>query len=239
MFQRILLLGRKRDIYSKLIFLYIKNLAKNIEVFYSEKPREKINKKIFNVPKFWYDYIISFRSFHILNENQIKKSRYGAINFHPGPPEYRGIGCVNYALYDGVRRYGVTAHLISKKIDHGKIINVKRLKILKKDNVESLLKKTYLIQYKQAKKIIKLLSRNKKNLNILIYKSRKEKWINKIKKRKDLNRFYEIKKNITKEELKRKVRATFTKKYKPYFFINNKKIIIKNLDSIKKYNIYI
>ena len=239
MFQRILLLGRKRDIYSKLIFLYIKNLAKNIKVFYSEKPREKINKKIFNVPKFWYDYIISFRSFHILNENQIKKSRYGAINFHPGPPEYRGIGCVNYALYDGVRRYGVTAHLISKKIDHGKIINVKRLKILKKDNVESLLKKTYLIQYKQAKKIIKLLSRNKKNLNILIYKSRKEKWINKIKKRKDLNRFYEIKKNITKEELKRKVRATFTKKYKPYFFINNKKIIIKNLDSIKKYNIYI
>jgi len=239
MFQRILLLGRKRDIYSKLIFLYIKNLAKNIEVFYSEKPREKINKKIFNVPKFWYDYIISFRSFHILNENQIKKSRYGAINFHPGPPEYRGIGCVNYALYDGVRRYGVTAHLISKKIDHGKIINVKRLKILKKDNVESLLKKTYLIQYKQAKKIIKLLSRNKKNLNILIYKSRKEKWINKIKKRKDLNKFYEIKKNITKEELKRKVRATFTKKYKPYFFINNKKIIIKNLDSIKKYNIYI
>jgi len=239
MFQRILLLGRKRDIYSKLIFLYIKNLAKNIEVFYSEKPREKINKKIFNVPKFWYDYIISFRSFHILNENQIKKSRYGAINFHPGPPEYRGIGCVNYALYDGVRRYGVTAHLISKKIDHGKIINVKRLKILKKDNVESLLKKTYLIQYKQAKKIIKLLSRNKKNLNILIYKSRKEKWINKIKKRKDLNRFYEIKKNITKEELKRKVRATFTKKYKPYFFINNKKIIIKNLNSIKKYNIYI
>ena len=231
MFQRILLLGRKRDIYSKLIFLYIKNLAKNIEVFYSEKPREKINKKIFNVPKFWYDYIISFRSFHILNENQIKKSRYGAINFHPGPPEYRGIGCVNYALYDGVRRYGVTAHLISKKIDHGKIINVKRLKILKKD--------TYLIQYKQAKKIIKLLSRNKKNLNILIYKSRKEKWINKIKKRKDLNRFYEIKKNITKEELKRKVRATFTKKYKPYFFINNKKIIIKNLNSIKKYNIYI
>ena len=239
MFQRILFLGRKKDIYSKLIFLYIKNLAKNIEVFYSEKPREKINKKIFNVPKFWYDYIISFRSFHILNENQIKKSRYGAINFHPGPPEYRGIGCVNYALYDGVRRYGVTAHLISKKIDHGKIINVKRLKILKKDNVESLLKKTYLIQYKQAKKIIKLLSRNKKNLNILIYKSRKEKWINKIKKRKDLNRFYEIKKNITKEELKRKVRATFTKKYKPYFFINNKKIIIKNLDSIKKYNIYI
>jgi len=239
MFQRILFLGRKKDIYSKLIFLYIKNLAKNIKVFYSEKPREKINKKIFNVPKLWYDYIISFRSFHILNENQIQKSRYGAINFHPGPPEYRGIGCVNYALYDGVRRYGVTAHLISKKIDHGKIINVKRLKILKKDNVESLLKKTYLIQYKQAKKIIKLLSRNKKNLNILIYKSRKEKWINKIKKRKDLNRFYEIKKNITKEELKRKVRATFTKKYKPYFFINNKKIIIKNLNSIKKYNIYI
>jgi len=234
MFQRILFMGRKKDIYSKLIFSYLKNLSRSVTVFYSEKPKENINKKIFDVPNFWYDYIICFRNFHILREKQIKKSKYASINFHPGPPEYRGIGCVNYALYDNAKKYGVTAHLISKKIDKGRIINVERLNILKRDNVESLLKRTYIAQYKQAKKILKILSKNNQNLKILIFKSRKEKWTNKIKKRNDLNKFYEIKKNITKEELRNKIRATFTKKYKPYFFINNKKVILRNLNSIEK-----
>ena len=37
----------------------------------------------------------------------------------------------------------VSLHVINEKIDSGKIINVKRFKIKKKDNVGSLLKKTH------------------------------------------------------------------------------------------------
>ena len=228
MFKRILFLGRKNDKYTKFLISDLKKLTKNIKVFYSKKPKESINKKIFNVPKSWYDYIFCFRCYYILKQNQINKSKFASINFHPGPPEYRGIGCINYALYDNVKKYGVTAHIISKKIDSGKIIDVKRIKILKKDNIESLLKKTYFIQYIQAKRIIKLLSKDNKNLKNLLYKSKKEKWSKKIKKRKDLDNFYQFKKNITKVEFRRKVRATLTKKYKPFFLINNKKVIIKN-----------
>ena len=50
-----------------------------------------------------------------------------AINFHPGPPEYRGVGCVNYAFFDNVKSYGCTAHRINQKIDNGPIIDVKDL----------------------------------------------------------------------------------------------------------------
>lgn len=235
MFKRVLFIGRRNDIYSRLLISDIKKLTKDIKIFYSKKAQEKVSKKLFNVPKFWYDYIICFRSYYILKKNQIKKSKIASINFHPGPPEYRGIGCVNYALYDNAKRYGVTAHIIEKKIDRGKIINVKRISILKKDNIESLLKKTYFTQYLQAKKIIKLLSKNKNNLNNLIYRARREKWSSTIKKRKDLNNFYEIKKNTTKNEFKKKIRATFTKKFKPYFIKRKKKIIIKNKFLINKY----
>ena len=76
-----------------------------------------------------FDFIFSFRSHYILKKKLLSDVNYGAINFHPGPPEYRGIGCVNYALYDNSKNYGATAHLIDEKIDHGKIINTKMFTI--------------------------------------------------------------------------------------------------------------
>ena len=51
------------------------------------------------------------------------------INFHPGPPERRGIGCTNYAIYEKSKNYGVTLHEINEKIDSGNILKVKRFKI--------------------------------------------------------------------------------------------------------------
>ena len=52
-------------------------------------------------------------------------AKIAAINLHPGSPKYRGIGCLNYALYNKEKKFGFTIHLISKKIDCGKILNVK------------------------------------------------------------------------------------------------------------------
>ena len=76
---------------------------------YEKIPIKKISKKK-------YSYIICFRSFYILKKNLIEKCKMAPINFHPGPPEYRGIGCVNYALYDNSKFYGCCAHIINKKI---------------------------------------------------------------------------------------------------------------------------
>ena len=83
---------------------------------------------------------------------------YGSINFHPATPEYRGVGGVNYAIFYKKRLFGSTCHLINSKIDSGKILNVKKFKLNKKNNLEKNLKKIYKLQYFQAKWLIKKIS---------------------------------------------------------------------------------
>lgn len=52
-----------------------------------------------------------------------------AINFHPAPPEYPGVGSASRALYDRRMWHGVTAHLMDDQYDHGLILRVRRFPI--------------------------------------------------------------------------------------------------------------
>ena len=78
---------------------------------------------------------------------------------------------------------------------------------------------------KQAIKIINLLTKSDKNLVKLIRKNKKVKWTKKIRKLKDLNKFYEIDVKSSKSELDKKIRATNTRNFKPYIKINNHKFV--------------
>ena len=101
MFKKILFFGRKNDIYSRNILSFIKRKSKIVKVIWSTNPEDKLKLK--NLLKHNYDYIFSFRSFIILRKNLIKKAKYAAINFHPGPPEFRGIGCLNFAIFKNAK----------------------------------------------------------------------------------------------------------------------------------------
>ena len=79
------------------------------------------------------------KSYFILKKNILDNCKY-AINFHPSLPKYRGVGGVNYAIFNGDKYFGSTIHFINEKIDNGKILKVSRFRILKNDNVETLLK---------------------------------------------------------------------------------------------------
>src|SRR4051812_40062356 len=46
------------------------------------------------------DLIISYLSQWIIPGKVLEKASMAALNFHPGPPEYPGIGCTNFAIYD-------------------------------------------------------------------------------------------------------------------------------------------
>ena len=193
MFKSVLYFGRKNCRHSLSLKKILKKKTKKLYYVESKRSSKKIAlKKIYSKN---YSYIFCFRSPYILKKNLIKRANFAAINFHPGPPEYKGTGCVNYALYNNSNFYGVTCHLISEKIDSGKIIDVKKFKISKKDNVQSVLNKTYDTMLKQAIKIINLLTKSDKNLVKLIRKNKKVKWTKKIRKLKDLNKFYELKDN--------------------------------------------
>ncbi len=220
----ILFFGRKNCYYTNKIKLILKKKCRNLFFFESNKLHEKLNlKKIKNKN---FDYIICFRSYYIINTKLLKKCKKLAINFHPGTPEYRGIGSVNFALYNNSKYYGSTAHLISKQIDYGKIIDIKKFRIPKSYGIEECLQKTYSLMYKQAKKIIFKIFDGSAEFKYM--KNSKKIWSNKISKKSDLEKLYEIKKNVNEKELKKLLRATVTKKFKPFIRFYGKKFVLMN-----------
>jgi methionyl-tRNA formyltransferase len=222
----VLLFGRKNCLYTNKIKKFLEKNSKTFYFIESEKIGEKIKNLKKKYLKIKYDYIFCFRSFYIINKKLLNNTNVAAINFHAGPPEYRGTGAANYAMYENSKFYGSTAHLINEKIDNGKIINVKKFKLNKEIELEPMLKKTYSVMLKQAFYIIKKLLINSNNLKTLISKNSKYKWSNKIKKLKDLDKFYEIKINYNKKKLDNKIRATYTSKFKPYIIFHKRKFIL-------------
>jgi len=220
---KILLIAKKNDIFSFKFFKYLKKNFKYASVIYNNLTNHvNISQKIKN----WKgNYIICFRSHYILKKREIQKATHYVINFHPGPPEYRGIGCINFALMKDEKKYGSTVHIInSEKIDSGAIIDVKRWRIGKDLSIDQILNKTYFNQLKQLKKITKFIKLHK--IQILIEKNSRFKWSKILNTKKKLNHLYEVKKNVKKKTFKKILRSTVTKKFKPYIMLHEKKFIL-------------
>jgi len=225
-FNSVLYFGRKNCIYSNKIKTFLKRHSRKFQYIESKN----ISTKLFSteIKLDQYDYIFCFRSFFVFKKNILNRCKKAAINFHPGTPEYREIGCINYALYNEAKYYGSTAYIMDEKIDNGKILNVKRFKIGKKENIESCSIKTNRLMFKQATHIIKLLLKNEKNLQKLINSANKEKWSKKIKVRTKLDEFYRVSTNISKRNFLKKLRATKTQNFKPYILLHSKKFELKD-----------
>jgi methionyl-tRNA formyltransferase len=88
------------------------------------------------------DFIIGYLARWIVPGALLDRAKI-AINFHPGPPEYPGYGCNNFAIYEGAAEYGVTCHHMSPRVDTGTIIAVKRFPVLASDNAGTLLARAY------------------------------------------------------------------------------------------------
>ena len=89
-----------------------------------------------------YDWIFSFLCPWKIPKEVLSLAKKGAINFHPGPPKYPGIGCYNYAIWNDDEEYGVTCHLMDGELDHGKIINVLYFKLNGNETVNTLKNKS-------------------------------------------------------------------------------------------------
>lgn len=84
------------------------------------------------------DWIISYRGDFIFPERIFNRAKKGAINFHPAPPKYRGLGSQHYAIYDGDESYGSTCHHMASSVDTGEIIDVARFNIAPGETASSL-----------------------------------------------------------------------------------------------------
>ena len=96
----------------------------------------------------------------ILSGSFIKKFYKPILNIHPSLlPKYKGLNTHNRAIQNKDKYSGATVHIVSEKLDSGKIILQKKVKILKSDNKKSLEKKVLKIEHKiYPKAIIKLLA---------------------------------------------------------------------------------
>ena len=78
----------------------------------------------------------------VLSKNFIKKFIGKIINIHPSLlPKYKGLNTHKRALKNKEKFAGCTVHYVTIKLDSGKIILQKKVKIKKKDTVNSLKKK--------------------------------------------------------------------------------------------------
>ena len=81
------------------------------------------------------------------------------LNVHPSLlPKFKGLNTHQRAIQNKEKFSGCTVHYVSPKLDSGKIILQKKVKINKKDTTESLAKKVlkqeHILYFKAIKKIV-------------------------------------------------------------------------------------
>ena len=78
----------------------------------------------------------------ILSRNFIKKFKGKIINIHPSLlPKYKGLNTHQRAIDNNEKFSGCTIHFVNHKLDSGKIILQKKVKIYKQDTSKSLAKR--------------------------------------------------------------------------------------------------
>ena len=96
----------------------------------------------------------------ILSGKFIKKLNKTILNIHPSLlPKYKGLNTHNRAIKNKDKYSGATVHIVNERLDSGKIILQKKVKILKSDSRKNLEKKILKIEHKiYPQAIIKLFA---------------------------------------------------------------------------------
>ncbi|MDA9682137.1 phosphoribosylglycinamide formyltransferase [Candidatus Pelagibacter sp.] len=96
----------------------------------------------------------------ILSKNFIQDFKGKILNIHPSLlPKYKGLNTHERAIKDKANYSGCTVHLVTPKLDSGKIINQKKVKIYKKDTPRTLAKKVLAEEHKlYPEAILKIFS---------------------------------------------------------------------------------
>ena len=78
----------------------------------------------------------------ILSANFIKRFKGKILNIHPSLlPKYKGLNTHEKVLKNNDKFSGCTVHLVNSKLDAGKIILQKRVRVYKNDEPETLAKR--------------------------------------------------------------------------------------------------
>ena len=120
------------------------------------KNKNLSEKKLLSVLKINNIEMICLAGFmKILSKNFIKKFKGKILNIHPSLlPKYKGLNTHKRALNNNEKYSGCTVHFVNDRLDSGKIILQKKVKISKNETEASLAKKILLQEHKLYPKAI-------------------------------------------------------------------------------------
>ena len=167
-----LILFSKKKLSPISIDLIVSNNPKSKGLVYAKK--FKIEKKVFNFKKRVFDEkkllktlkdrkikVICLAGYmRILSKNFIKIFKGKILNIHPSLlPKYKGLNTHKRVLENKEKYTGCTVHFVSSRLDSGKIIIQKRIKIKKKDTPKKIAKRVLMEEHKlYPKAILKILN---------------------------------------------------------------------------------
>ena len=170
--------GTGSNLKSLIQFTKKKNSPISIELIISDNPKSKGLKlgKIFKISNKIFNYknkiiaekkiiseirnkkikLICLAGFmKILSKDFIKNFKGKILNIHPSLlPKYKGLNTHQRAISNNEKYSGCTVHIVNSRLDAGKIILQKKVKISKIDTAESLAKKVLTEEHKLYPKAI-------------------------------------------------------------------------------------
>ena len=134
------------------------NIKKKIFNFQNNKDTEKKILILLKREKISFICLAGFMK--ILSKNFIKEFDGKIINIHPSLlPKYKGLNTHYRAITNKDKFAGCTVHYVTEKLDSGKVIMQKKIKIAIKDNPTSLAKNVLKQEHKlYPAAIIKILN---------------------------------------------------------------------------------
>ena len=123
---------------------------------FSFKNKNLSEKKLLSILKINNIDMICLAGFmKVLSGNFIKKFKGKILNVHPSLlPKYKGLNTHERVLINKEKYSGCTVHFVNSRLDSGKIILQKKVKITKKDTKVSLAKKVLAQEHKLYPKAI-------------------------------------------------------------------------------------
>tara|TARA_Y100001958_G_C21107003_1_gene455154 strand:+ start:207 stop:788 length:582 start_codon:yes stop_codon:yes gene_type:complete len=130
-----------------LVLSKIYKIKKKILNFNDIKETEKELIKLLKENKIHLICLAGFM--RILSKNFINKYDGRILNIHPSLlPKYKGLNTHERAIQNNEKYSGCTVHFVNSKLDSGKVILQKKVKIQKKDTPKTLSKKILLQEHK-------------------------------------------------------------------------------------------
>ena len=136
-----------------------KSKINNIFIKYSNRSTFE-NRSLKLLKKKKIDLICLAGFMKILSSSFIKRFYKPILNIHPSLlPKYKGLNTHNRVIKNKEKFSGATVHIVDRRLDSGKIILQKKVKIIKSESGQSLEKKVLKIEHEiYPKAIIRLLT---------------------------------------------------------------------------------